>query len=59
MCGGPRLPCVWADNGYDAFTELIRNLTADFGKVVILVDEYDKPLLAHIGQSPRAAYRKF
>ncbi len=38
------------DNCYDAFTELIRNLTGDGGKVVILVDEYDKPLLAHIGK---------
>lgn len=39
-----------AGNCYDAFTELIRNLTADGGMVVILVDEYDKALLAHIGQ---------
>jgi len=39
-----------ASNCYDAFTELIRNLTADGEKVVILVDEYDKALLAHIGQ---------
>jgi len=38
------------DNCYDAFTELIRNLTGTGDKVVILVDEYDKPLLAHIGK---------
>ncbi len=39
-----------SDNCYEAFTELIRRLTDDGGKVVILVDEYDKPLLAHIGK---------
>jgi len=32
------------------FLELIRQLAARDGRVVILVDEYDKPLLGHLGQ---------
>jgi len=32
------------------FQELIDNLHTRDGKVVILVDEYDKPLLGHLGQ---------
>lgn len=50
QCAEDQHCSVSAGNCYDAFTELIRNLTADGGKVVILVDEYDKALLAHIGQ---------
>ena len=33
-----------------AFLELVRKLSDRDGKVVILVDEYDKPLLGHLGQ---------
>jgi len=35
---------------YAAFEELIRKAAARDGKVVILVDEYDKPLLGQLGQ---------
>ena len=46
-----------ADNGIDlketiasaAFRELVVQLSLRDGKVVILVDEYDKPLLGHLG----------
>ena len=34
---------------YQAFEELILELSERGGKVVILVDEYDKPLLGHLG----------
>jgi len=34
----------------DRFLELVNTLTARDGRVVILVDEYDKPLLGHLGQ---------
>ncbi len=40
---------VDADNCYDAFEDLIIELSSRDGNVVILVDEYDKPLLNHIG----------
>ncbi len=33
------------------FRELIEKLSARDGKVVILVDEYDKPLLGHLGKT--------
>ena len=33
-----------------AFEEMIRKLAQRDGKVVILVDEYDKPLLGHLGE---------
>ncbi len=36
------------------FQELVQKLAARDGKVVILIDEYDKPLLGHLGQ-PTAA----
>ena len=35
---------------YAAFEELVRQLARRDGKVVILVDEYDKPLLGQLGQ---------
>ena len=49
---------VAADNGcavtgeaaYQAFEDLILALADRAGKVVILIDEYDKPLLGHLGQ---------
>ena len=34
----------------DRFLELVNTLAARDGKVVILIDEYDKPLLGHLGQ---------
>jgi len=34
----------------DRFLELVNTLAARDGKVVILVDEYDKPLLGHLGR---------
>ncbi|HAS82575.1 MAG TPA: AAA family ATPase [Verrucomicrobia bacterium] len=37
-------------NCADRFLELVNTLTARDGRVVILVDEYDKPLLGHLGQ---------
>jgi len=39
-----------ATEAASGFLELIRELTARDGRVVILVDEYDKPLLGHLGQ---------
>jgi len=39
----------------DRFQELIEAAAAKDGKVVILVDEYDKPLLGHLGQPTVAA----
>ena len=39
-----------ADTPPAAFRELITQLAGRSGKVVILVDEYDKPLLGHLGQ---------
>jgi hypothetical protein len=33
------------------FNELVESLYETHGKVVILVDEYDKPLLGHLGQT--------
>lgn len=40
------------------FGELIKKLAARDGKVVILVDEYDKPLLGHLGQPTVTAMQK-
>jgi len=37
-------------NCADRFLELVNTLTGRDGRVVILVDEYDKPLLGHLGQ---------
>jgi len=34
----------------DRFQELVESLAARDGKVVILVDEYDKPLLGHLNK---------
>lgn len=39
-----------ADNCYDAFEDLIMELGDRSGRVVILIDEYDKPLLGHLGE---------
>jgi len=36
------------------FAELIRKLTQDFNKVVILIDEYDKPIIDYIDNIPQA-----
>ncbi len=41
-----------------AFIELIRQLAARDGKVVVLVDEYDKPLLGHLGEPTAKAIQK-
>ena len=41
---------VTAEAAYQAFEDLIIDLAARDGKVVILIDEYDKPLLGHLGQ---------
>jgi len=38
-----------SDNCYSAFEELVIALSKDEAKVVILIDEYDKPLLSHLG----------
>ncbi len=37
-----------ASNCYDAFEDLIRGLHDQHGSVVLLIDEYDKPLLKHL-----------
>lgn len=39
-----------AGDAASAFQDLIRTLHKKHGPVVILVDEYDKPLLGHLGQ---------
>jgi len=41
-----------------AFLELIRLLVARDGKVAILVDEYDKPLLGHLGEPEVAGFQR-
>jgi hypothetical protein len=41
---------ITATGAASAFLELTRQLAHRDGKVVILVDEYDKPLLGHLGQ---------
>jgi len=41
---------VAAQACYQAFEDLIADLADRNGKVVILVDEYDKPLLGHLGR---------
>jgi len=41
---------ITATGAASAFLELTRQLVDRDGKVVILVDEYDKPLLGHLGQ---------
>ncbi len=41
-----------------AFLDLVRQLAAREGKVVILVDEYDKPLLGHLGEPTVKAVQK-
>ena len=41
---------VVAEAAYQAFEDIILALAARDGKVVILIDEYDKPLLGHLGQ---------
>jgi len=40
------------------FQELIDNLADRHGKVVILVDEYDKPLLGHLGNPAVAEFQR-
>ncbi len=39
----------------DRFLELVETLATRDGKIVILVDEYDKPLLGHLGQPTATA----
>jgi len=41
---------ISAKRAYQALNDLIRELEKSKGKVVILVDEYDKPLLGHLGK---------
>ncbi len=41
---------VTAEAAYQAFEDLIIALADRDGKVVILIDEYDKPLLGHLGR---------
>ena len=48
-CRGEHL-ALTAPGCYAAFEELILHLAERDGKVVILVDEYDKPLLGQLGQ---------
>ncbi len=49
--------CELADGttAYQAFEDLITGLAKRDGKVVILIDEYDKPLLGHLGQQSASA----
>ncbi len=49
--------CALADGttAYQAFEDLITGLARRDGKVVILIDEYDKPLLGHLGQESARA----
>ena len=46
---------IKADAAYQAFEDLILALADREGKVVILIDEYDKPLLGHLGQESAKA----
>lgn len=41
---------VDAPRAYQALEDLIRALHANQGRAVILIDEYDKPLLGHLGK---------
>ena len=38
----------------DTFLELLRNLHHEYGRVVLLIDEYDKPIIDYLGDLPRA-----
>ena len=40
---------IGADNPKAAFQELIKKLHAEYGKVAILIDEYDKPIIDYLG----------
>jgi len=42
----------------DRFLELVELLATRDGKVVILVDEYDKPLLGHLGEPAVAEFQR-
>lgn len=50
QCADSRSHTLASDNCYDAFEELIFALATPDAKVVILIDEYDKPLLGHLGE---------
>ena len=49
MCASKHGVTLTADNAQDQFAELIHLVSAK-GKVVILIDEYDKPILDNIGK---------
>ena len=38
----------------ESFDELLRRLSQQHGRVVLLVDEYDKPIIDYLGDLPRA-----
>ena len=47
-----------ANNCYDAFDDLIRELADGDRSVVTLIDEYDKPLLGHLGSDSAQAVQR-
>ena len=54
-CAAENGCAVGSDNCYDAFEDLITELATRDGKLAILVDEYDKPLLGHLGKESASA----